>query len=102
MRKSELYEYLSEQIKIADYNKSICDNTVKILYFEGQKNGYDLLYSKLKRTKGLKDFVEFAIELNKTDSNLLIARGIAEASGFVIHWLKCKIPENLYLKYGLY
>lgn len=102
MNKCELYEYLAEQTRIAVYNQSICDNITKTLYFEGQKNGYELLSCKLQRAKGLKDFVEFAIELNKTDSNLLICRGIAEASGFVIHWLKCIIPEEKYHKFGLY
>lgn len=101
MCKYELYEYLTEQVRIANYNKSICDNASDIIYFEGQKNGYELLICKLRRAKNLKDFIEFAIELNKTVSNLLICRGIAEASGFVIHWLKCKIPEESYHKFGL-
>lgn len=102
MSKNDLYSFLTEQMRIADYNKSVCDVPSKYFIFEGEKVAYEILLSKLQTASCLKDFVKFAIDLNQISSNLIICRGIAEASGFVIHWLKCKIPERLYLKYGLY
>ena len=71
------------------------------LFFEGEKVAYEILLSKLQRATSLKDFVKFAIELSKISSNLLICRGIAESSDFVIQWLKYKIPEERYHEFGL-
>lgn len=102
MSKNDLYSFLTEQMRIADYNKSVCEVPSKYFIFEGEKVAYEILLSKLQRASNLKEFAEFAIELSKISSNLLIARGIAVASGYVIYWLKCKIPEEKYNKFGLY
>lgn len=101
MSKNDIYSFLTEQMRIADYNKSVCEEPSKYFIFEGEKVAYEILLSKLQRASGLKDFVKFTMELSKISSNLLIARGIAVASGYVIYWLKCNIPEERYHKFGL-
>ena len=102
MIKNDLYSFLTEQMRIADYNKSVCEEPSKYFIFEGEKVAYEMLLSKLQTTISLKDFVKNGIDLSQISSNLIICRGIAVASGFVISYLKGKIPEKLYLKYGLY
>lgn len=101
MTKYDLFNFMLEQQRRVDYNKNCTDNAIDIMFLEGQKNGYEIMCCKMQRSSNLKEFVKFAYDLKRADSNLLIARGISHSADIVIEWIKKQVPERLYSKFAL-
>lgn len=101
MSKSELYEYIKDKQDRVEIIKQATDNARELFILDGRKNGYELMLIKLETAEDLKDFVDFVKDLHRGYSNLLISKGIKESAGFIIAWLRMRIPERLHEKYDL-